>query len=432
MFKRYVIVNQVFLKTIIFLVTMKTVVLLENHHGSHHTAYLRIFSQALLELGCRVIIFAPKPQEIKTWLSHNCSAYTQFSHVFLMNVEGGTYLQAFRKILPISFNIYERWLYAARIIRKVSAEFGTPPDLVFFNSLDSYFSRYINSHFVDFFFPYKWSGISMQAGFENITPKKLAFTPISKYLNHWEVARSHRCIGIGVLDESSIQELQKRIKKNVVLFPDITEETMPDPNYALVQTIKSRAAGRKIVGLIGSLQKRKGLLTLLEVAKECLDQDFFFVFVGKIESSSFTHEELSCLLYLAQLQPDNCLIHFERIPDEPQFNSLINVSDILFAAYINFPNSSNILTKAAVFEKPVVVSDGFCMGERVEKYNLGAVVPENDVAACIQALYDLARKIDSRLQSEFSFEAYRHINSLQNLRKVLSHLIENDCNCSSF
>jgi hypothetical protein len=55
-----------------------------------------------------------------------------------------------------------------------------------------------------------------------------------------------------------------------------------------------------------------------------------------------------------------------EFPDEAQFNSLVYICDILFAAYNNFPNSSNILTKAAIFQRPVVVSNNFCMEKRVK------------------------------------------------------------------
>ncbi len=40
-----------------------------------------------------------------------------------------------------------------------------------------------------------------------------------------------------------------------------------------------------------------------------------------------------------------------------------------------------MLTKAAVFKKPVVVSDGFLMAERVRVYRMGENVPEGDVSA---------------------------------------------------
>ena len=57
----------------------------------------------------------------------------------------------------------------------------------------------------------------------------------------------------------------------------------------------------------------------------------------------------------------------EKIPDESCFNALIAESDLIFAAYKQFTGSSNLLTKAAAFRKPVIVSRGLCMGRRVEQ-----------------------------------------------------------------
>lgn len=404
---------------------MKTIALIEYHYGSHHTAYLRIFSQALLELGYRVMVFSPEPEEVREWILYNSPPHIQHFHAFSMSKDGKSILPIIGRKLPTFITILERWVYAAGVIREASDEIKTSPDLVFFNSLDSYFSRYIPHHAVDFVFPYNWSGISMQAGTEILKSRQHSSFVLSKYLNHWVTAQSSRCCAVGVLDEESVQELRNRTKKNIVIFPDITENVTPDSNYVLAQQIQEQAVGRKVVGLIGSLQKRKGLLTLLEVAHQCKNENLFFVFAGQLDRTSFSPEELSRLLNVSQFPPNNCFIYFNRIPDEPQFNAIINISDILFAAYEGFPNSSNILTKAAVFKKPVIVSKGFCMGERVRKFNLGLTISEGSVSECIQAIDCLSKKIDNdREQVEFGFERYRLAHSPEKLKKVLSQLIE--------
>ncbi len=46
------------------------------------------------------------------------------------------------------------------------------------------------------------------------------------------------------------------------------------------------------------------------------------------------------------------------------------VTDHVVAVY------SNILTKAALLSKPIIVSDRFLMGQRVNTYNIGIAVPE--------------------------------------------------------
>lgn len=177
--------------------------------------------------------------------------------------------------------------------------------------------------------------------------------------------------------------------------------------------------------MFGVLQKRKGVLALLKVAQKCADEPFFFVFAGSVDEESFNPEELAYIKQIKSCPPQNCLLYFERIPDEPKFNSLIQTVDILFAAYESFPNSSNLLTKAAVFKKPSIVSEGFTMGERVKQFNLGVVVPENNIEQIIQALHYLHKELKSDLgKSKFRFDDYSKLHSFQKLRKSLAKIIE--------
>ena len=59
--------------------------------------------------------------------------------------------------------------------------------------------------------------------------------------------------------------------------------------------------------------------------------------------------------------PENFFSHTEYLPDETQFNAIINASDIIFAAYKDFTISSNMPGKAAAFDKPILVSTGYLL-----------------------------------------------------------------------
>jgi hypothetical protein len=65
---------------------------------------------------------------------------------------------------------------------------------------------------------------------------------------------------------------------------------------------------------------------------------------------------------------------------------VLSSADVIWAAYRSFPNNSNILTKAALLERPVLVSDGYLMGRLAKEYGLGEVVPEGDLDAIVAAL----------------------------------------------
>lgn len=123
--------------------------------------------------------------------------------------------------------------------------------------------------------------------------------------------------------------------------------------------------------------------------------------------------------------PHNCFFYFERIPNEAQFNSLVNVCDILFAVYNKFPHSSNILTKAATFKKPVIVSNKFCMAERVRKFGLGLTINEGNTLQCIEALYKLFSQSESDTrQTKQDFEGYKQFHSTERLYTAFSAILK--------
>jgi hypothetical protein len=90
-------------------------------------------------------------------------------------------------------------------------------------------------------------------------------------------------------------------------------------------------------------------------------------------------------------KPENLLIHAEYLPDERQFNEVIALSDVLFAVYRKFSISSNMPGKAAAFDKPILVAEGYLMASRVNQYQIGLAVQEDDANQMLQALADLTQ-----------------------------------------
>jgi hypothetical protein len=76
--------------------------------------------------------------------------------------------------------------------------------------------------------------------------------------------------------------------------------------------------------------------------------------------------------------------------------------------------------KAAYFEKPILVSDGFLMGGRVRLYGIGLSVPQGDVHAMLNGLEQLSA---NPVQKE-KFAAYRAAFSEQTVGESLEHFLE--------
>src|SRR5262249_37748257 len=142
---------------------------------------------------------------------------------------------------------------------------------------------------------------------------------------------------------------------------------------------------------------------------------FFFALVGEVfwESLGADQHELR---EFCDSPPENCLVQTGYLQEERELNSIIAAADILYAVYSNFRNSSNTLTKAAIFEKPVIVSDDYLMGERVEQFDLGATVRTGDIDDIVMKL----ERLRKRPKRQFGFAIYRQAHSVAALKKNLA------------
>jgi glycosyltransferase involved in cell wall biosynthesis len=405
---------------------MKTIAIVDPIWGGHHPFYLKIFTKALLEFGYRVLVFCKQPDEIQEYinkydnLTQDNQLYTFFIH--------DPYIQPF--LIPqISRTMVakQRWKISADIIQKAVTQIGYVPDLVFFAWLDSYLGLQITPQWVDQVFPYNWSGLYFQPHYLRVRREWLFIR--RRFLSPDFALNSKNCKVITVLDEGIAEELQNIKNKPVIVFPDLADESLPDPDYSVAQQIREKARGRKVIGLLGSLHKRKGLMTLLEVSQKIINEDYFFVFAGLLAETTFHPQELNKIQHIIQQKPDNCFFYLKKIPDGSLFNALVNECEIIFVAYQQFPYSSNLLTKAAIFQKPVIATEDFCIGERVKKFNTGITIQSGNVQECIETLHLFSKKKQLNYKSfKSNFEKYQLHHSYQQLdwafKKVLSLAIE--------
>ena len=397
---------------------MKTIALVDTLWGGHHPTYLKFFAKTLLELGHEVISLCPEPEEMNLWIASHCPELASNFHSFELHEPSpsqfsGRQLQA--RAMAVA-----RWQRVAQSIQGISSKLGKAPDITFFAWLDTYLG--LIPAITDTIFPYPWSGLYFQPGYLRIPPKLRWMR--HGILNPLSVLKSSHCPVVAVLDEGIAEKLQQKLNKPVVTFPDITDESAPDINFEIAQKIRAKAAGRKIVGLLGSLDKRKGTLTLLEVSQQVSDR-WFFVFAGRLAEPAFTAAELAKIGEIVKANPDNCFFYWNSIPDGSGFNAVVQVCDVLYAAYENFPCSSNILTKAAIFEKPVIASKNYCMGERVEQFSLGYGIEEGSVSQCVSILERFHEELSTgSLSIQPDFEGYRHRHSIEQLRAAFQKILE--------
>ena len=267
-----------------------------------------------------------------------------------------------------------------------------------------------------------WSGLCIRPADtpdHSRTSKGRRVTPYVDCISHDKKLRT-----LATLDEGIQNALAERVKRPVVVFPDFADDRMPGSaiESQLSERLRAFARNRPIVGLFGHLQRSKGLTTFCAAAQEPSLADVCFAAGGEVDWLSFSPDERRSL-QSSLADSHNVWTHFARIPDEPRLNGLLATCSVLFAAYINFPHSSNILAKAAVLEKPVVVSDRSLMAERVRRFRLGEVVPEGDVNAINAAILRMTRDLDAWVdEHKPDWQSYRRRHSFHSLKAAFSEI----------
>jgi hypothetical protein len=384
---------------------MKTIALVDYFNSGHHTMFIKLYAKALIRLGYMVFLFFPESEEIRAFIKEN-------KHIIHVPT-------AQRDTRRSEINVLRNWFYIKKLLTCEEERKKISFDFVFFAWLDSFLYSNIPPLLLDFIFPYKWSGIYFHP-----LAFRFDWTSLSKCPYQWTqecLLRSTNCTGVAVLDEGVKNRLEKRIHKNVYVFPDVTDESKPSNHFSLIKKIKQEAKGRPIITALGAIAKRKNQLLLLRTSLLLKANKYFFVFVGKI-SPTLSKDDLQFFQDSMNSLPSNCLFSFKKIPKESQFNSLVNVSDILYFSYLDFPHSSNLLTKASFYQKPVIVSNKYCLSERVQRYHLGECISGRNPKELLSAIDYIVRN-KRQYHTNKEFQTYRKLHSFDVLVSALGKLM---------
>lgn len=230
------------------------------------------------------------------------------------------------------------------------------------------------------------------------------------------------CRGMCFLDAASETGYGRAMPERIFhTLPDITDGSLPGKTPEIVLHMKEKAAGRRIALLGGSLDSRKNIGGFCEMAARADPDRYLFALVGRHYESTFSESDKKKLAIFMADARSNTFLWPDYVPDERDLNAIFMASDVIFAVYRNFPGSSNMLAKAAAFEKPLLVSDQYRMGALTRRYRLGLAVPECDPGMA-HALAALAR-LESMSREVMGFAAYRRDFPTQAMAPALSSFI---------
>lgn len=216
--------------------------------------------------------------------------------------------------------------------------------------------------------------------------------------------------GMCFLDESVEHDYSVQLPHmHFAYLPDVTDSSVPSSPSDLALQIKREAGERKIVFMGGTIASNKNLSEWYKLIALANPTKWFFVQLGEVHEQNLSPDDLLAYRQIRATKPENVLIYSEYVSDERIFNEVIALSDVVFAVYRRFSISSNMLGKAAVFNKPILVADGYLMGDRVNKYQIGLAVAENDPKMMCEALDALTQPLpDRQIAHPEHFAQYRH------------------------
>ena len=398
----------------------KTVALIDPVWVGHHPMYFTQFTGSFLRAGARVIGLCPDPQAALDNLRAALPEADLDHRVRMLPLRTGKRSFFNGRFEGDPARTFDRWRKAAQALAEAGNLTGWHADLMYFPYLDSYL-RFLPLPMVpDALIRLPWSGLYLRNHHHGEKPslaKRLRLLAKGD-----AIFRSRSCLEVGVLDERFIPAMQRLTGKPVIAYPDVTQEGLPPEPTALATEIKSRAAGRPVVGMIG-LEKRKGFLTLLRTASLAKKRGAgaFFVCAGIYPPGEYTESEQAEISRLTSEAAD--MLHFDprsgRIASEADYNSLFSSFDIAWAAYEDFQGSSGTLSKAALFGKPCIATAGECVGQRVERYRMGITIPQGCAESALEAVRQLAAS-----PPQPRFADYREDHSLTRLDSILASLLD--------
>jgi len=391
-----------------------TIALADTRWVGHHPTFFKEFAASLRRLGAFVIALCPQPEDLAPEENLFASPLQSPNQSLLTRLDNDPAVTLMR------------WLATRRALDRAEDACGQIADLVFFPYLDNYLRFLPSSGVPDLVLGRPWSGLYFRN--QHLDGDSGRRCSVLKNLAKGDrLLRSPSTLPlVGVLDARFNEGLAQRSGRTALAFPDITDETPAAASDPLAEKLGALAAGRPIIGLAGSLEKRKGLLTMLRTAEASAraGDGWFFAAVGPFTPGTFSSGELAWIERVCARLPDSLYVERRgaRIPDGAPYNAVFSTFAVSWAAYEEFQGSSNTLTKAALFEKPVLATRGECIGERVEAHALGATFPERDHGAARRALQRILEE-ERTATVRRGFAAYRQLHSRPQLDATFERLI---------
>ena len=369
--------------------------LIDPNLAGHHVIYLKHIIETLEKKGHQILVLSSEDYLHYKGDFHGRHKYCKVKYIRFLILSSNFLMKKLRICMNLLIFIYNILAVRCKTHRN---------DKLFFCGIDDYMHDLMPTWLIEWLLPRQFSGLLLD-------PRSK--TPLFNF-DKRNILKSKYCKSVAVLDEFCNIQLES-FNKNIVYFPDFSDESSPNFDFEVVAELKARAKGRIIISLLGALAPRKGYKLFSKLIEQLSSDKYFFLIAGASSPYDTDFGEVKKQLLLHE----NCLLYNKPIPTESDFNALVASSSIIFAIYENFRQSSNMLAKASLFERPLLVSKGYYMEEVVSKYKIGYAVDHNDAKSCAEMIL----QIDLDKQS-LGFKEYLSFNSVHSLDATFDKIIQ--------
>jgi len=403
-------------------------IVLISHWFGHTPHCLECIVPFFLERGYTIYHLTDKPEAAATYFSETgLLGHEKIRHREMVKVEAEK--PNWRRDEQLC-RVEAHWQGVGLALERLYRELGRKVG-IFHTWVDLYSHEYLDRRVIEAAMPAPWVGLYVHPAELRIfkTWKRRVYENAMDLIKKGQMFPS-RLRAFNVPNARKIyfldEEMPKRASKfftpqtGLGFFPEYTLPlSVPESfNFAEVQNFCRRSG--KVLGLLGFLSKRKGLLTVARVAKKEI-LGWSFIFAGKIDWNDFDQSEKHEIQDFISNPTSNSLV-IPRSLTDGEFNFVLNSADILYIAYENFFHSSGIQFKAACLKKPVISGPMHLLAERTRKFQLGWCLPEISSAELFLLLDQLGREDLEKMVAEAKFYDFLDEHSPEILQTTLSEI----------
>lgn len=351
-----------------------------------YQSYARQYVEALLRLQKQVAVFSPNWIELNQYFQIHFRDQANRIHCFAIS-------ESTEKDKNKSkWSFFWRLLYLRRTLKNAERRMNMAIDFVFFAPVDDWIRPKFPKYWLNRMLKYQWSGLLLKmedyGSLEDLSKApNLPLNVDPSFKDPDYLLSSPNCVAVCTLDRFRSEQLKSRVYKKVIVFPDISDYSLPEGSLKIHEAIRKMARGRMIIGTV--LENNDNPERFIKLLLSASSEHYFFVCAGAFTPQSLSAESYKALTEVLSLGRDNYYFILHEMEEFEHINAHIKLFDVCF-----IPESNNkdiphaILSKSAYFKNPVIASKSDMNGALTESLKLGITYADNE-EALLQALHIL-------------------------------------------